>query len=82
MKNITFALAGLGLLVAGSAQAANLGHFGPYAKANDNQVVSAGEQVVVPAEGRLNAYAPAEEVATGDTQIAISPEGRLSAYRS
>lgn len=82
MKNITMAIAGLGLLVAGSAQAATVGNFGPYAKANSNEAVSTGVQVVMPAEGRMNAYAPSAEVVKGATQVATSSEGRLSAYRS
>lgn len=82
MKTVSMTLAGLALFGSVSAQAANLGNFGPYAQVNSNEAVSAGEQVSVPAAGRLNAYAPAEEVVSKNTQIAVSSEGRLSGYRS
>ena len=83
MKTVSTTIAAIALFGSMAAQAdSNLGHFGPYAQANDNQVVSAGEQVAVPAEGRMNAYAPAVEVETGHEQIAISPEGRLGGYGS
>ncbi len=83
MKTVSMTIAAMAMAGSMAAQAdSNLGHFGPYAQANDNVVVSAGEQVAVPAEGRMSAYSPAVEVETGHEQIAISPEGRLSAYRS
>ncbi|MBL4852070.1 MAG: hypothetical protein JKY90_07300 [Gammaproteobacteria bacterium] len=86
MKNISMAIVGLGLLAAGSAHAdGNLGNFGPYVGVNSNEVGSHGVQVEVPAEGRLNAYAPSTEVIVieGDhVQIAVSSEGRLNAYGS
>lgn len=82
MKNITMAIAGLGLLIAGSAQAANVGNFGGYAQVNSNAVASSGVQVEIPAEGRLSAYSPAEEVVAKDVQVAVSSQGRLSGYGS
>jgi len=81
MKNISMAIVGLGLLVAGSAQAANLGNFGPYVGVNSNEANSKGTQVAVSSEGRMSGYAPVE-VVKGSTQIAISSEGRLNGYRS
>ena len=82
MKNITMAIAGLGLLVVGSAQAATVGNFGPYAQANSNQAVSTGIQVAVSAEGRLNAYAPTADLAHGHVTVATSSEGHLNGYGS
>ncbi len=82
MKNISMTLAGLTLFASVAAQAATVGNFGPYALVNTNEAASTGVQVTVPAEGRLNAYAPSDEVVKGDTQIAVSSEGRLNAYRS
>ncbi|MBL1433093.1 MAG: hypothetical protein COB94_006590 [Gammaproteobacteria bacterium] len=87
MKNISMAIVGLGLLVAGSAQAANLGNlgnlgnFGPYVGVNSNEANSKGTQIAVSSEGRMSGYAPVE-VVKGNTQIAISSEGRLNGYRS
>ena len=84
MKNISMAIVGLGLLVAGSAQAANLanlGNFGPYVGVNSNEANSKGTQVAVSSEGRMSGYAPVE-VVEGHTQIAVSSEGRLNGYRS
>lgn len=82
MKNITFTIVGLGLLLAGSAHAATVGNFGPYATVNSNEAVSTGKQVEVSAEGRLSAYAPTVDVAQSNTQVAVSSEGRLNAYGS
>ncbi|NOX26996.1 MAG: hypothetical protein GXP21_02160 [Gammaproteobacteria bacterium] len=81
MKNISMAIVGLGLLVAGSAQAANLGNFGPYVGVNSNKAASTGDQIAVSSEGRMSGYAPVE-VVEGHTQIAVSSEGRLNGYRS
>jgi len=84
MKNISMAIVGLGLLATGSVHAdGNVGNFGPYVGVNSNEVGSHGVQVEVPAEGRLNAYAPSTEVVEGNhIQIAVSSEGRLNAYGS
>lgn len=82
MKNITMIVAGISMLGSVAAQAATVGNFGPYAKANSNEAKSAGTQVVIPAEGRMNAYAPSVEEVKGGAQIAVSSEGRLNGYRS
>ncbi len=82
MKTVSMTLAGLALFGSVAAQAATVGNFGGYAQLCSNKAESKGVQVNVSAEGRLNVYAPAEEVVTNDTQIAVSPEGRLSGYRS
>jgi len=82
MKNITMAIAGLALFGAVSAQAATVGNFGPYAKANSNEAASTGVQIAVSSEGRLNAYAPAAELAHGHVTVATSSEGHLNGYGS
>ncbi len=82
MKNITMAIAGFGLLLIGSAQAATVGNFGPYAQANSNHAATTGTQVSIPAEGRLNAYAPAAQAPKSAAELATSSEGHFSAYHS
>lgn len=82
MKKISMVMVGMGMMAAAAAQAGSLGNFGPYAKANSNEATHKGAQIVVPAEGRLNAYAPSSEVVKGHTQVVIGSEGRLNGYRS
>ena len=82
MKTISMTIAGLALFGSVAAQAATVGNFGPYAKANSNEANSKGVQVAIPAEGRMNAYAPSGEEANSGTQIAVSSVGRLNGYRS
>lgn len=84
MKNIVMAIAGLGMIVSAAAQAdSSLGNFGPYTNAS-NQANHSGQQVVIPAEGRLNAYQPVAELpkSKGNAQAATSSEGHLSGYHS